>query len=88
MLKQITLRGFDRRIERKIREVATRENVSLNKAALRLIERGATAEEKPEAGEKIGRSLDKFFGDMSHEEAKQLRESLKVFNVIDDEDWK
>jgi len=88
-MKQLTLRGMSRDIEKRIREVAKKEGVSLNKAALRLLQRGTqTSTSEVAAEEKIGHSLDKFFGIMSKEEADAIMETNKVFDVIDQELWK
>src|SRR5258705_13205547 len=41
VMNQLSLRGFDKELARRIRELARREHVSLNKAALLLMRRGA-----------------------------------------------
>ena len=41
VMDQLSLRGFDKELARRIRELARREHVSLNKAALLLMRRGA-----------------------------------------------
>lgn len=87
-MKQLTIRGIDRAVERRIRAVAKREGVSLNKAALRLLENASAPHAGEPRREKIGHSLDKFIGDWTDEEADAMLESLKVFEVVDDEDWK
>lgn len=40
-MDHLSVRGFDKELERRLRELARRENVSLNKAALLLLRRGA-----------------------------------------------
>ncbi|RMF65642.1 MAG: hypothetical protein D6743_07690 [Calditrichaeota bacterium] len=87
MLKQLTLRGFDRKIERRIREIAKKEKISLNRAALRLIERGAEVS-RERRDEPIGHALDEFIGTMSKEEAQALMDANKVFDSIDEDLWK
>ena len=57
-MKQLTIRGFDKRLEREIRELAAREGVSLNKAVLRLLRRGAGLKEPESALDVVGASLD------------------------------
>jgi hypothetical protein len=54
-MNQLSLRGFDKEIERRIRELARREGVSLNKAALILMRRGAGIDEAAPSHESIGR---------------------------------
>jgi hypothetical protein len=86
-MNQLTVRGFGDELERRIRRLAERENISLNKAALRLLERGAGLEPMPER-KVIGDALDDFIGDWSDEEAAAFRESQKPFEQIDEEFWK
>jgi hypothetical protein len=85
-LKQLTLRGLDRRLERKIRDLARQERISLNKAALRLLEKGAGLD-APEAADRIGRSLDHLIGTWTLEEADALLESIQSCEQIDEELW-
>lgn len=87
-MKQLTLRGVSRDVERRIREVAKKEGVSLNKAALRLLQTAVNVPVTTEKTGKIGHSLDRFIGTMSDEEAAALIEANKVFDVIDPEFWK
>ena len=60
-MSQLTVRGLDKRLLHAIRDLAKRERISLNKAALRLLERGAGVA-PPTADNRIGRSLDHHFG--------------------------
>ena len=85
-LKQLTLRGLDRRLERKIRDLARQERISLNKAALRLLEKGAGLD-APEPADRIGRSLDHLIGTWTLEEADALLESIQSCEQIDEELW-
>ena len=39
-MKQLTIRGFDEDLERAIRQLARRDGISLNRAALKLLRRG------------------------------------------------
>jgi hypothetical protein len=85
-IKQLTLRGFDARLERKIRDVARRERISLNKAALRLLEKGAGLE-APEPADRIGNSLDHLIGTWTTEEADALLASIQSCEQVDSELW-
>jgi hypothetical protein len=87
-MKQLTIRGVSRDVERRIRAVARKEGVSLNKAALRLLQAAVDAPAPKENSGKIGHSLDRFIGTMSDEEAAAIIEANKVFDVIDPELWK
>lgn len=51
-MKQLTVRGFDDELTRRIRQLASRKGISLNRAALRLLRRGAGLGE-PDGGPDI-----------------------------------
>lgn len=87
-MKQLTIRGFEPDLERRLRAVARERGVSLNKAALHLLRRGAglrTGEAEPDA---IGDALDQFIGTMSAEEEREILEAVEAFEVVDEEMWK
>jgi len=86
-LEQLTVRGIDRRVEREIRELARRERISLNKAALRLLEKGAGVHPR-EVTERIGDSLDRLIGTWSNAEANTFLASIQSCEQIDEELWK
>lgn len=83
---QLTLRGLDPRLERAIRDLAKRERISLNKAALRLLEKGAGVANEPV--DRIGHSLDHLIGTWTDQEASQFLESIESCEQIDTELWK
>ena len=83
---QLTLRGLDPHLQREIRELARRQRISLNKAALRLLERGAGIGPREQA-DRIGSSLDHLIGTWSHQEADRFLESIKSCEQIDAELW-
>lgn len=89
-LRQITLRGLDPRIQREIRELSRRERISMNKAALRLLERGsATALPQPMAPDEcIGTSLDHLIGTWTDKESARFLDSIQSCEQIDEELWK
>ena len=53
-MKQLTVRGFDDDLERSIRQLARREGISLNQAALKLLRRGAGLPDGQGDGRNIG----------------------------------
>ena len=59
-LNQLTVRGFDKDLQRSVQECAWRYGVSLNRAAVTLMRRGAGLEEPTDAGHKVGDALDPF----------------------------
>lgn len=85
-MKQLTLRGFDPEIERKLQEVAEQRGVSLNKAALYLLREGAGLG-KDVSPNKIGSSLDHLVGVWSDGEAEAFLASLEAFEAIDESLW-
>ena len=87
-MKQLTVRGFDDELSSAIQGLAQREGISLNKAALRLLRKGAGLADGSESRGKIGSSLDHFFGSWTQEQADELNEALKDFEEIDEEMWK
>ncbi|WP_232210364.1 hypothetical protein [Nitrococcus mobilis] len=40
-MNQLTFRGLDKELERRIRQLAEQEHISMNKAALKLMRRGS-----------------------------------------------
>ncbi|MBK7578836.1 MAG: hypothetical protein IPI67_01405 [Myxococcales bacterium] len=85
-LNQLTLRGLDPRLERAIRQLAKREKISLNKAALRLLEKGAGVG-TPDTSARIGRSLDHLIGTWTEAQAEELLESIQACEQVDAELW-
>lgn len=86
---QLTIRGFDPELQRRIHEVAKREGISLNKAVLRLLRRGAGLEEPPGGDSNaIGSALDDLIGTWTDEESDELREHVEVFESIDENLWR
>ena len=87
-MNQLSLRGFDKQLERRLRELARREGVSLNKAALMLLKKGAGLIEPGESSTAIGGALDRFIGRWSETEEKQLIESIAPCEAVDEALWK
>ena len=89
-MTQLTIRGFDKELERRIRELASREGLSLNQAALRLLRKatGLEAEASGTNADCVGTTLDEYIGTWSAEDAKELLEHVADFEVIDEEMWK
>ncbi len=87
-MKQLTVRGFDEDLEDAMRRLAQREGVSLNKAALRLLRKGAGLSDIASADDSIGSSLDHLIGKWSQEEYDEMDAVLKELDVIDEVIWK
>ncbi len=86
-MKQLTIRGFDAELEKRIRELAEKEETSLNKAVLKLLRQGAGLSKKNELPARIGSSLDHLAGTWSEEEARVLEEVTRDFERIDPDLW-
>lgn len=87
MVHQLTVR-YDEALAREIEELARREGISRNQAAVRLLRRGARLQEPEGAGEAIGDSLDWFIGSWSHEQAQELEEAIADFEMVDEDLWR
>jgi hypothetical protein len=85
-IDQLTLRGLDPRVQREIRELARRERISLNKAALRLLGKGAGIAPTDHA-DRIGDSLDHLIGTWSEKDSRELLESIQSCEQIDADLW-
>jgi hypothetical protein len=86
-LKQLTLRGFDSELERRLRLEARSRGVSLNQAALRLLRRGAGVGDERSAPNAVGSALDHLIGTWSEADARSLREATADFDAVDREFW-
>ncbi len=84
-MKQLTIRGFDKKIERAIRDLSRREGISLNQAVLRLLGEGMRA---MSGTRRTGDSLDGFIGSWTASEASQFMESIRDLEEIDEEMWR
>jgi len=82
---QLTLRGLSPELEEHLQKLAAEENISLNKAALKVLARGAGLTENKAAI--IGQDLDHLFGAWTHSEAEAFLESIKSCEQIDRDFW-
>ena len=87
-MKQLTIRGFGPELERKLRATARQNGVSLNKAALQLLRRGAGLEPTTTEPDAVGTALDGFIGQWTAADERQLLHDIQVFEAIDAEMWK
>ena len=87
-MRQLTIRGLDEELERRIRRLAGREGISLNRAVLRLLRRGADLGESCDKPETVGDSLDHLIGTWSAEQAVEFDRGLEVSLRIDEEMWR
>jgi hypothetical protein len=87
-VRQLTLRGFDPELERRIQKVARDEGISLNQAVLRLLRKGAGLDTVKEDDDVVGAALDDLIGTWSDEEAEEFDRAVSDFDAIDEEMWR
>ena len=87
-VNQLTLRGFNEELAESIRRLAHQDGTSLNKAALKLLRKGAGLSDGKGNANAIGSSLDDLFGAWSREEADAFNSAIEVFEVVDESAWK
>jgi len=85
---QLSLRGFDKELERKLRDLARRERLSFNKAALLLMRRGAGLTETSPSPAVVGDALDRFIGRWSEADEKRILQSIAPCEAVDKALWK
>jgi hypothetical protein len=84
---QITVRDLDPEAERRVRELARRKRISLNKAAGMLIRKGAGLAEDHDGPETVGSALDAFIGSWSREDEVRLLASIENLGRVDTKLW-
>lgn len=87
-MTSLSLQGFDKELERRLKELARRENVSLNEAALLLLRRGAGLDEADQPYASVGDALDRFIGSWSVADERRLLKSIAACETVDEALWK
>jgi hypothetical protein len=87
-MKQLTIRGFEKELQRKLEELARREDLSLNKAALELMRRGAGLEPGTPDPSVVGDRLDAFIGSWSGARERELLDAISPFETVDESFWR
>ena len=86
-MKQLTLRGVDPELERRLREQARRKGESMNRTVLRLLRESTgvlPAKEEPI----VYHDLDHLAGTWTKEEADEFDQALKEMRQVNPEEWK
>jgi hypothetical protein len=86
-MNQLTVRGFDPALARRIREVAKARGLSLNQAAVLLIRQGAGLA-PAEPASCVGDSMKELIGTWSREEEEEFRRAIRPFEEVDPDFWK
>lgn len=82
------MRGFDKELERRLRDVARARGVSLNQAALILLREGAGLEAPQRRTNVVGDSLDHLIGSWSEAEEREFLEAISGLEKIDLSLWR
>lgn len=85
-MSQITIRGLDDEVEKRIRKEAKRKGKSLSKVVLDMLYEHTDS--KKEKQNPRGESLRKLAGGWSRKEADRFLESIKSCEQIDEGMWK
>ncbi len=86
-MKQLTIRGFDDELASRIRQLARREGISMNRAVLTLLRRGAGLGRPDNDANTVGASLDHLIGTWTAEEADAFDRALGDLSRIDEDLW-
>ena len=86
-MNQMTVRGFDQALARRIREVAKARGLALNQAAVLLIRQGA-GRAPAEAPPCVGDSMQALIGSWSREEEAEFNRAVRPFEEVDAAFWK
>ena len=84
-MRQVTIKGIDSDLSAALGAVADRDGISLSKAALKLLRKGAGLQEAQSDGM---RSLNRFVGSMTAEDADAVDAAVQeAFEHIDESKW-
>ena len=86
-MNQLTIRGFDAALESRIQQLAHQEGISLNRAVMKLLRRGAGLGERVGSANTIGTALDHLIGTWTAEEASEMEHALEDLSQIDEAMW-
>jgi len=86
-LRQLTIRGFDAPLERRIRQVARADGTSLNRAVMKLLRRGAGLGDAEPDRDVVGDSLDHLFGTWTEAQGREFEEAVRDLDEIDPSLW-
>jgi hypothetical protein len=87
-MDQLSLLGLDKKLARRLEELAQEEHVSLNDAALLLMRRGAGLLEPQTSQATVGDTLDRFIGRWSSDDEQSLLHSIASCETVDEALWK
>jgi hypothetical protein len=83
----LTVRGFDDQLHLRLLDLASSEGISLSQAALRLMRQGAGIGAPPGREHVVGDALDHLIGTWTEQEARELDEAMRDFELVDPDMW-
>ena len=83
-MNQLNVRGIDDDLSASLSRLAKREGISLNRAALRFLQRGASLPDSARRADTVGSSLDHLLGTWTVAEADEMDAVLEEFETIDE----
>ena len=86
-MKQLTIRITEEALQRRLHQVARQHGLSLNKAALLLLAKGAGLDKLERRSDIVGTSLDDLIGTWSETEEQAFLDTTQVFEQIDPMFW-
>ena len=86
-MRQLTIRGFDAALAERVRQLARSERLSLNRAAVRLLRKGAGLSTRGDRPDVIGDSLDHLAGTWSARDERELLTAVETMAAIDPSLW-
>ena len=87
-MKQLTIRGIPDEVERTIRKEARQKGVSLNKAALAVLEKASGVNRRGKSKRPSHHDLDHLFGILNKTEAEVIEKHISLHREIDEALWK
>ncbi|MBT3934417.1 MAG: hypothetical protein HOF35_09165 [Bacteroidetes bacterium] len=82
-MSQITIRKIPENIERQIRNLAQKNNCSLNQTIINLLEKALGTKEQG----KRKRDLSRLAGTWDTDQVNEFEKNTKIFEQIDEEIW-
>jgi hypothetical protein len=87
MASQLTLRGLEPDLQKCLQAVAREERISLNRAAIMLLRKGAGLDEGRKPADTIGHALDEHVGTWTEQEEREFLDSIASCEAIDSSMW-
>ncbi len=85
---QLTVRGFDPELEAALHRLARERGISLSRAALVLMRKGAGTGDHRGSADLVGGSLDHLIGSWTEEEEREVLEVVRGCDQVDEGFWR